>query len=426
MNAPLANKEKQSTKSESAVVIGAGIIGICTALYLQKQGLKVTLMDANGIAQGCSKGNAGHFATEQVFPLADKSLLIQLPKMLLDPLGPFRIRWPYLLVAMPWFMRFVANMRLKKVSAHTKALRALNEQALSAFTPLLQEAKLEHMLIRQGSLLVFEKPIDISVHAQYQAFKQQGIDVELLNREQLHQLEPNLSDKTQCALWFKEVGHTYNPEELSTGLAEHFIARGGKFISHEVESVQPTKQGSEIWHNGQISTFDHTVIAAGAWSKKLLKPLNYNVPLAAERGYHLMVEEHNQLSRPVASAERKFIMTPMSDGLRLAGTVEFASLNSRMNDRRAEVLLPHARQLLRDIKQSDAKPLEKWMGSRPSLPDSLPVIGQAPNHRNLYFAFGHQHLGLTQAAITGKLISELITKQPSSLDISPFCISRFQ
>ena len=171
--------------------------------------------------------------------------------------------------------------------------------------------------------------------------------------------------------------------------------------------------------------FDKAVIAAGAWSKRLLTPLGYKLPLDTERGYHLMLQNHPTMSRPVASFERKMIMTPMAGGLRLAGTVEFAGLYAKSNMQRALMLGSHAENLLQDLHCGDVSEKQCWMGMRPSLPDSLPVIGQAPRHQHIYLALGHQHLGLTQAAITGNLIAQIIQQQPTSIDVAPFCISRF-
>ena len=420
---PHHSNTKSNTKTVG--IVGAGIVGICCALYLQRSGYKVTLIDGKGISQGCSKGNAGHFATEQVFPLADKSLLPQLPKMLLDPLGPFRIKLSYLFKAMPWFVRFLFNMQDKKVQSHTLALRSLNEKSIVAYQPLLDDADLGHLLSTKGSLLTFETTKQRQIEKLLGAFRAEGINLELLDRKQLEELEPGLDKRVKSAILFKDVAHTCDPELLSFELTKHFLKNGGEFIQQDVDLLQPHALGIEVKLKHKNLRFNKVVVATGAWSKQLVAPLGYKVPIEAERGYHLMLEQHKLLNRPVASAERKFIMTPMSAGLRLAGTVEFAGLNAKMNEKRADALLPHAKQLLPELAEHVPSGNEKWMGCRPSLPDSLPVIGHAPRHKHLYFAFGHQHLGLTQGAITGKIISELIDNKPPSVDVSPFNINRF-
>lgn len=406
-------------------VVGAGIVGICCALYLQKNGYKVTLIDKKGVGQECSKGNAGHFATEQVFPLADIRLLPQIPRMLLDPQSPFKVRLSYLHKALPWFLRFFNNMQPKHYRAHSQALKSLNNAAIDAFLPLLEDANCKHLLTLKGSLLTYEKTSSLEIERQYRGFIEAGVNVEKLSKEQAQQLEPELSDTVTSALLFKDVGHTVNPELLSTTLANHFINQGGEFVKMEVNAILHQATYVELLTSQQSFFFGAVVVAAGAWSKKLLTQLGYNLPLDTERGYHLMLPDKNKLTRPVASAERKFIMTPMQTGLRLAGTVEFAGLDAKMDVRRADMLLPHAQQLVKGLEQEREHQPQRWMGCRPSLPDSLPVIGRAPLHENVLFAFGHQHLGLTQAAITGKLVSEVLQRKRPSIDLAPFSISRF-
>ena len=353
---------KPSTDNKATVaVVGAGIIGICTALYLQRNGYKVTIIDSEGISNGCSKGSAGHFATEQVFPLADKALLPQLPIMLLDPTGPFRIKASYLFKAMPWFLRFLANMRTKKVNKHIRALRGLNERALAAYEPLIVQANLRHLIINQGSLLTFEKNCAKKAKNQLAHYQSQGVNVELISKQALKQLEPNLSDSIECALLFKDVGHSCDPEALAIQLAQHFMEQGGDFVQNTVEQIKTTSSGLRLKLKQDIFEFNKVVVATGAWSKSLMEPLGYKLPIEAERGYHLMVNQHNLISRPVTSADRKFIMTPMSGGLRLAGTVEFAGLNAKMNDKRAEALWPHAKAMLPSLKQSNINQKAKWM-----------------------------------------------------------------
>lgn len=411
-------------KTQHVAVVGAGIIGICCALNLQRAGFMVTLYDENGLAQGCSKGNAGHFATEQVFPLAHPSLITKLPAMLLNPLGPLHIDWRYLFKALPWFWQFVRNMPTKTYHANTQALKALNQQAIPAYERLLNDYELGHLLTKKGSLLTFETTSLNKINSLLQSYVAQGINVELLDAEQVQLLEPNLSKTIRYALLFKDVAHSVDPHLFCLSLAEQFSTLGGQFCQQKITAVQQTTQGYELISQTQTNMADKVVIAAGAWSKALLKPLGYKVPLDTERGYHCMLANDHGLARPVASAERSFIMTPMSQGLRLAGTVEFAGIKRKMNNKRALALLPNARALLHPSTASlHAK--STWMGCRPSLPDSLPIISRAPNHDNLYFAFGHQHLGLTQGAVTAELITALCLNRPPQIDIHPYCVSRF-
>jgi glycine/D-amino acid oxidase-like deaminating enzyme len=414
-----------TTKKQSVAVIGAGIIGINCALELQSQGFQVTLLDKNAVGGGCSKGNAGHFATEQVFPLAEVSLLWQLPKLLLDRLGPVVISPRYFTRALPWFMRFIKNMTATNRYKNTQALKRLNQYALEQYKVLLKETHGQHLLTLNGSLLVFETSSLKQVEKQFNHYRQAGVAVKLLDRQQTLSLEPNLADSIQYALYFTEVGHSLDPFALCTYLAALSLRKGATYQKFAVKRIDMLDQQVCLSDGETRLKFDQVVIATGAWSKNLLAQLGYKLPIEAERGYSLTLNKSTQglLSRPVASAERRFIMTPMAQGLRLAGTVEFAGLEQKANMKRADILYQGAKKVLADI--SDLEPAERWMGCRPSLPDSLPVIGQAPQHKQIYLALGHQHLGLTHGAITGKLIGQLMTQQKTTIDLSPFCLSRF-
>jgi glycine/D-amino acid oxidase-like deaminating enzyme len=417
--------------AKNIAVIGAGIIGINCALELQSLGFQVTLIDKLGIGEGCSKANAGHFATEQVFPLAEPNLLWQFPKLLLDPLGPVSLSATYFPKALPWFGQFIINMSARKRATNSEALKTLNNNAINYYKPLLKAAQAENLLTLKGSLLVFESSSDKTIERQFNHYKKAGVDVILLDRQQTLLLEPNLSKNIRASLYFTDVGHSISPLDICKRLAELAFKKGCVFHQGEVLHISHNNSGTSLTTTKETLLFDHIVVASGVWSKKLLRPLGYHLPIEAERGYSLdlppSVKEH-QLSRPVASAERKFIMTPMAHGLRLAGTVEYAGLHKSANMKRADMLFKNAQHVLTVLPEYDAEsahPSQKWMGHRPSLPDSLPVICRAPQHKNIFLALGHQHLGLTQGAITGKLIGQLVSKQKTDIDISPFCISRF-
>jgi len=427
-----ASNRKTDNKQETVAVIGAGIIGINCALELQSLGYQVTLIDKEGIGLGCSKGNAGHFATEQVFPLAESSLLWQMPKLLLDPLGPVSLSATHFIKAIPWFMQFFNNMRPSLRDKNTMAIKALNKKAISHYTALLKEANIEHLITLQGSLLVFETTDRSKVDAMYQHYRSEGIPVKLLDRAETIKLEPNLNDNINYSLFFTDVAHTIDPLALSVALSDFAKSKGMTFQQAAVTHVVQAESGVTVMSDSETLAFDHCVVACGAWSKQLLKRLKYNLPIEAERGYSLSLpiaaNEANPLSRPVASAERRFIITPMDKTLRLAGTVEYAGLHAPANNKRADMLKGNAAFILKSLpqEQGDADvEQQRWMGCRPSLPDSLPVICQAPNHDKIFFALGHQHLGLTQGAVTGKLIGQLVSKQATEVDVSAFCISRF-
>jgi len=415
-------------------VIGGGVVGLATAVQLQQAGFQVTLIDKDSPGSGCSRGNAGHFATEQVFPLASLSVLKQLPQMLLDPTGPLRLRASYLLQAMPWLLRFVANVVPKRQRALQQALTALNQQALPAWQQLLSSTASTDLVRFQGALLVSEQRSLKNLAQSFHQYQAAGISVRWLEQLALFAKQPGLSPLVQGAIEFPDVAHTVDPYVLCQRLYQRFLALGGEFRQHQVMRIRPhadgymldLAEGTAAGYSGQMAQQIRTprlVICAGAWSHHLCRQLGWKIPLEAERGYHLMAKSRPLLC-PVSSLERKFIMTPMQDGLRLAGTVEFAGLTSRPDYRRATVLLKHANQLLADPTTADPQ-AEPWFGHRPSLPDSLPVLGACPKHPGVFYNFGHQHLGLTWAACTGAVIKALLSGDPAGIDLTPYRINRF-
>ena len=407
-------------------IIGAGVVGLSNALFLQQAGFDVLLLDAKGIGLGCSAGNAGHFATEQVFPLAQPALLHQLPAMLLNPLGPLHIRAGYLLQALPWFARFVANMRKIKRDANHRALSALNHHSLASWQKLLHSCQLSLQIQYQGALLVSENRKLTALQQQYQAYRAAGIDVRWCDKQQLQRLEPALAPGLAGALDFTEVAHSQDPLALCQQLSQQFFQLGGRYLQTEVRQIIPGPKQQQLICSDREINCQQLIIAAGAHSAHFTRQLGWRVPLEAERGYHLMLQPV-ALIRPVSSLERKCIMTPMQHGLRLAGTAEFAGLNAQPDYQRATVLQQHADQLLRQRTAAvdEGTTNAVWAGNRPSLPDSLPVLGPCPRHQGIYYNFGHQHLGLTQAAFSAELITSCLLRQTPALDLTPFRINRF-
>ncbi|BAJ01683.1 NAD(P)/FAD-dependent oxidoreductase [Shewanella violacea] len=419
-----------SLVTRTVTIVGAGIIGLATGIELQRAGHKVRILDKEGIAAGASKGNAGHFASEQVFPLADPGMLPKLPGMLLDPLGPFRIQPAYFFKALPWFMRFIVNMLPGKRAHNGQAIKRLNQASIAALVELTDFCDCSDLVTLNGSLLVFEgTPLD-EVTKEYHHYADAGVHVRLLSGEEVRQLEPSLSSNISHGLYFTHVGHTQDPYRLCKAFADKFIALGGEIITDELVAIDCSPMNevnvSIRLSSGEQHWVDKLVIASGAWSKPFAKQLGHNVPLETERGYHLMMPQKSSLSRPVASYNRKFIITPMLDGTRLAGTVEFGGLKAPLVEARADCLFPHGKALLPELfADATATDGERWMGFRPSMPDSLPVLGRSDKHKNVFFSFGHQHMGLTWSAITAKLVSQEMAGKQTEIDLSDYRIDRF-
>ncbi len=394
-------------KQADIVVVGAGIIGVACALQLARQGRQVVVLDPQAPGMGASYGNAGHLATEQVFPIADLSILKRLPAMLLDPMGPLRLDWTYLPRALPWFIRLLLNLRPARYQRTVAGLRALNEGSLGAWQRLLQSMGQTRLLREDGSLLVYERAESrAALDAVQQRMRQQGVAVDFWSGDAVRKAAPQLSDAIQGGLFFPATGHFLDPYTVVGELVNAAKAEGVQFLQQRVLDGRVEGSGVSLTTDQGVLTAQQVLIACGAHSAKLTAALTgKQVPLDTERGYHLMLpHEQQRLPFAVTSWERKFIMTPMTGGLRLAGTVEFAGLDRPANMQRAWQLHRLSKGLFQhDLSDSEATP---WMGFRPSLPDSLPIIDRVCEGKVL-LAFGHQHLGLTQAAVTAERVGQL-------------------
>lgn len=405
-------------------IVGAGIIGVACALQLSRQGRQVLVIDSQQPGMGASYGNAGHLATEQVFPIADLAILKKLPAMLLDPTGPLRLDWKYLPRALPWFTRLLLNLQTDRYQRTVEGLRALNEGSLDAWRRLLESIEQPQLLRNDGSLLVFERTASRNViDALQQRMQQQGVPVTFWSGNAVRAGAPQLSERIQGGLFFPGTGHFIDPYQVVLALVNAAKAGGVRFIQRKVLDGRVEGDSVTLTTDQGTLTARQVLIACGAHSAKLTAALTgKKVPLDTERGYHLMLpHEHNRLPFAVTSLERKFIMTPMSSGLRLAGTVEFAGLDRPANMERAWQLHRLSQGLFReDLNRHDATP---WMGFRPSLPDSLPIIDQVCEGKVL-LAFGHQHLGLTQAAVTAQMIGQMVSHR-NTPQWASYRLSRF-
>lgn len=406
------------------VVVGAGIIGVACALQLARQGRHVLVVDPQDPGMGASYGNAGHLATEQVFPIADLSILKRLPGMLLDPMGPLRLDWKYLPRALPWFLRLLLNLRPASYQRTVAGIRALNEGSLGAWQRLLHSIGRPTLLRKDGSLLVYEQGDSRpALEALQQRMQQQQVPVDYWSGEAIRQAAPQLSDNIQGGLFFPGTGHFLDPYQVVCELVQAAKASGVQFLKRRVLDGRVEGDGVSLTTDQGPLLASQVLIACGAHSAALTAALTgKQVPLDTERGYHLMLpHEQHRLPFAVTSLERKFIMTPMSDGLRLAGTVEFAGLKAPPNMARAWQLHRLSKGLFReDLSARDAT---TWMGFRPSLPDSLPIIDRVCEGKVL-LAFGHQHLGLTQAAVTAEWVGELASTKPTQ-PLAPYRLDRF-
>jgi D-amino-acid dehydrogenase len=414
-----------SDPASKVTVIGAGIVGIACASYLRRDGHEVTVIDRLPPGEGCSKGNAGCLSPGSVIPLAGPGVLRQVPSWLFDPLGPLALRGAYLPRALPWLLRFARAGAPEALERGSAALRALHQGTFENYTPLLEAAGAEDLIRRTGQLHVYSTEEgflgDAAGWARRRAL---GVVVEELDRSQIRQMEPALAPIFARAVYLPEHGHTLDPWRLVQRLADGFVREGGRVLRREVRDLEVGPGGSVQLRTDQGAIEAGTlVIAAGAWSHRLAARLGDRVPLESQRGYHVTVADPGVEPRmPVMWGERKFMITPMQPGLRFAGTVEFAGLEAPPDYRRARVLLKHGKEVFPDLK---AERGSEWMGHRPCLPDSLPVIGRAPRVPSVLYAFGHGHTGLSGASTTGRVIADLVAGRPPAIDVTPFRADRF-
>ncbi|MFH4571390.1 FAD-dependent oxidoreductase [Vibrio diabolicus] len=413
----------------TVAVVGAGVVGLCTALEAQRHGFQVTLFDKGLPGEGASFGNAGYLATELIDPLATKKTLAAAPRMWLDPKGPLALPWKYLPQALPWLARFVRSASSARVEASRQALYQLNQAAVPAWQRCLADIGAEEYLVPSGYLLVWEsenKLDEAKTHAAYLA--QWDIESVLLQGAQLREKEPELAETVSHALFFPNACRVKDPYLLSKQLFAVFQARGGCFEQTEVSEILPQENAVGVVTATSQNRFEHVVLCTGAWGKPLLEQTGISVPLEAERGYHLTIEtadmETPPLHHPIGSAERKFVMSPLASGLRVVGITEIGGLRLPEFARRFNMLRHHSRQLLPRLNNPALK-VSEWMGHRPTLADSLPVIDQHPRHSRLLFAFGNQHLGLTQAAISAELVISLLRQVEPEFDMKPYRVNRF-
>lgn len=414
--------------SHPVIVIGAGICGVSTALWLQRAGKEVLLLDKGAPGSGASFGNAGLLAHWSVDPVTSPTLWRDAPRFLFDPTGPLFIRWPHLPRILPWLVKLMSH-----------ATDAKTRQIVANLDPLLYDTVEQHKSLVRGT------PIDRWIsdskfsyaYESREAFKADsyswdmkrsvGLEPSLITGDAVKEEEPILGSAVQCLAVLEGQGHITNPGEYLTELCDHFCHNGGKFIQCEVTDIQQAdNRVSSI--NTTAGNFEcsHAVITAGIWSKGLMKKLGINIPMATERGYHLMFENPSILPRnPMIIAAGKFGVTPMEKGLRCAGTVELADADNGAQEQPSKAplkaLRKHAARAFPELSYSDTT---EWMGCRPTPSDSTPLIGEIGS-TGIYTGFGHQHIGLTAGPKTGRILAQLITGDTPNIDMRPFEPGRF-
>lgn len=409
------------------VIVGAGIVGSMCAHALIDAGHEVTLVDPQDQPGRPCDGNAGWIAHTDIMPLASPKVWRHLPRWLMDPLGPLAIRPAYLPAIAPWIARFVAASHPSRIERSIGAIRALNAEALPAWRRRLAGLDMAHHLRERGVLSVWTSTAALkAAAATIERQRSFGIPVEVLDRSALAALEPALGPRAAAGTLYPSGCHVSDPKAVVAELAERARQRGARFLRGRASRLEPHGDGILVrCSDGAPVEADRAVVAAGAWSKPLAASLGDRIPLDTERGYNATLPSGVLgLSRPVAFEGEGFVTTPLDCGDRVGGAVEFGGLEAPADHRRTDAILDRLRTFLPDLPQ-DVDTSRRWMGFRPSLPDSLPVIGPSPKTPRVIYAFGHGHHGLTQSAVTGEIVSALVDGRKPSVDPRPYAATRF-
>jgi len=405
-------------------IVGGGIQGVCNALFLQKKGFEVTLFDRDDPgSQAASYGNAGHFSPYASVPVNRPDILTDVPAMLLSSTGPLALKWNYVPKMIPWFLKFIKNCSKKNMMHTAKYMHQILDLALPAYDELFEEVDLSGLVENKGIMYIWNDQNLKSRELEINIRNEIGAEQQLLSKSEIHDLEPNIKNIYHAGVFYKKARHARNPGKIWVKLFENFLKKGGKFLKLNIQNLDFDENNPVVRSETQRFIFDKLVICCGAFSKKLTDKLHENIPLDTERGYHIHFKDFDHLiSRPVVFQNRGFGMTPMEQGLRVVGTVEFGGLENPISKSRIKNLVDNAKYLLDGLPDHHD---DEWLGFRPTLPDYLPVIGPSKNYNNVFYSFGHHHLGWTLAAISGKIISKMISKENTNLDLKPYSSLRF-
>ncbi len=414
------------------VVIGAGAVGLMSALHALDQGLQVTIVDPGqpGGEHASSYGNAGWLSSHSVLPPSEPGVWKKVPGFLADPLGPLSVRWRYLPRTLPWLLRYlVAGSTTARISATAAALRPLLQGAAPLHKEIADRAGVGDLIDLGGLLHIYRSREHFETDARGWGIRRKlGIGWQELSAQELHAREPDLDPAYGFAVLIPEAGHCRNPGAYIAALAAHACARGARLKATAATGFRfEGKKLVAVQTDAGDIVCDAAVIAAGAQSKALAAQAGDKVPLETERGYHAMVLAPEGRPRtPMMIMDRKVIATQTEEGLRVAGQVEIASFDAVPDWRRAEIMRDLALKLFPSLPRDlPANRVRYWLGRRPSMPDGLPCIGPSSRSADIIHAFGHGHIGLGSSARTGRLVGQLLAGQLPEIDLAPFSAQRF-
>ncbi len=412
------------TQDAQVIVVGGGIVGICSALSLAERGVSVCLVDRDAPGQGASMGNAGVISPFSVVPQSLPGLWKNIPRWLLDPLGPVAVRPAYLPRFLPWALRFLSRGTEAQVRSTSAAMDRLNHDNVHLYRRLLQGTGHEGLVKDSAYVFAYRDGGKARLDTLENDLRRlSGARLDRVDASELRRLEPALSSDYRAAIIMGGQARATSPGMICAALAEKFRGLGGRIEQAEVQALRRTGEGWSVKTASGVMLASQVVLAAGAWSMRLLAPLGLRLPLEAERGYHALFRDPAiTLDNSVMDMDMKFVASSMDMGLRAAGTAEFAGLDSPPNPKRFAALKANARRMCPDLR---ADTVEAWSGIRPSFPDSLPVIGELPGLAGLIGAFGHSHWGFMMGPRTGQIVADLVTGRTPNCDLTPYGAARF-
>ena len=404
-------------------IVGAGIQGISNALFLQKKGFNVTIFDRDiPGSHVASYGNAGHFSPYASVPINRPDILSDIPAMLFSSTGPLALKWNYVPKMIPWALQFIKNCTTKKMMHTATNMHQILDLALPAYDELCEEIDIDGLVEKKGILYIWNNQNLKSRELEIDIRNKLSVDQQVVTPKEIHDLEPNIEPIYHGGVYYQYGRHARNPKKILLKLFELFLKKGGKFLKLSIKDIGFDEEKPVFITDTQRFIFDKIIIACGAFSKRLTDNLDEKIPLDTERGYHVHFKDCDHLlSRPVIFQNRGFGITPMEQGLRVVGTVEFGGLDNPLSKSRVKNLISNAKYMLGDLPEHE----DEWLGFRPSLPDFLPVMGPSKNHKNVYYCFGHHHLGWTLGPISGKIISGMIANENTNLNLKPYSSLRF-
>ncbi|NBA93820.1 FAD-binding oxidoreductase [Pseudomonas sp. R5(2019)] len=423
---PLQSVAQPPVAREKAVVIGAGIVGVCCALYLQREGHAVTLIDPAAPGDSTAKWSCGQMAVSEVIPLSKPGILKKVPGWLLDQKGPLALRPSALPGILPWFLRFVACARPSRIQAISEQMATLTHHVYEDYAPLLEACADKSLMGQRPILELFDSPSGLEHERPHLALRKAlGFDHEVLDRAAIAELEPSLGGKFSHGLLFADWRSVSDTKGFIAALTQSFIDQGGVRVRGEVKRIDEVgdRACGVTLNNGERYPAEHVVVAAGTGSRQFFDQIGTRVPLAGIAGYQVLLPTPEvEIRHSVIYADGGFCFSPMTRGLQIGGTIEFAGANAEPNFKRADIILEKARKILPQLKVDN---LEYGVGYRPFLPDTKPIIDRSKRLTNVLLAFGHGQLGLTLGATTGRLIADLAAGRAPTQDLTPFSAQRF-